>query len=592
MSNQSSASAFSVGEKGLSDRRGYQLHLIPTRGQADDRDPMIPRVVSPVQVPKSPPLRTDRLSLRLRSNSGLALHTNEAALNQYINYINDKSGDSSSSVSSDPSSPVEKAGGFASSWHFLDHLGDDIYRVALEDPAIAPRFIKYCKEQGCGGQLEFLMKVHEYARCTNEMTSILSSISTSFITPGTSQSLNLPTVMSRTLDSDVRHIAHTIVPSLESVFLEPVLNIERHMARSVFPGFVKSQLIQSTIDSLSFDGARGIASPKLFRFLGLGKKFCIIDNIGTVAASAADGFLDDTGCPSGEMARRGWDFAQDPRENDALEGREVAEIALVTRKTGDLRWYLCFSYPLKNQQGQIQYWLGAEIDVSDCIDSHESLLRFLRSTVPVDISYNDDGIRRRSEEVKRSRPDRGDSTHSMAGPRSSTTYSRFLHQFRRSSRIPCRPLTSKSTNYVISSAECPMARNKFSTQRFQPRMQVAVLPTTYSYHILLKCNQAHNAGSSSITKSFKSMIREKVECGKSIGAEITMNTSRVLRRGQGANIQAGRPSTADWDTQGHVILERKRAKFPRQERVFTHWTPMSDADGNIELVVLILTPTR
>lgn len=448
-------------------------------------------------------------------------------------------------------------------------------------------------------------------------------------------------MISRSLNADVKRIAHTILPSLETVFLESRSHVERHMATTIFPDFVKHQLIQCTATTLSLRSP-SVASSKS-EYPGLGESFCIVKPSGTVVTAVSDAFLRITGYPLEETVNRGCPLLQGLLTKAILgEGREVNGLLLNSRKES---WNLCFLYPLRDQKGRLQFWLGAQVDVSGSVKDRDGLLRVLDATSYTDLgsdgssfSKSEDSSRKGS--TAETKLDRDGSIHSRESSRISTSRSRFLQQFRRPPPRPCSASLPESPDYIISPAEHQPPRNNIlSAQRFHPRTShIPTFPTTYSYHILLKCSSSHSplsrhreptptgtrkkkslklhalsysdeaaellsirgdisqldifrvledkSHSPSITKSFKSMVRERIVCGRSIRAEMIVDTNYMFNARLKAGVGIGRPVSADLDGK----FEKKLAKSPKQEKLVGHWTPMRNIDGNIDLVILVLTP--
>jgi hypothetical protein len=164
--------------------RRMSTPLLPTNVNYMDAAPSVPRVLSPPPTPRSARPRPDRLSLRLRSNSGLRMHTSESSLNQYTDYqssgqhsprkatfassiaehghhhIDDVLSLRSGRPSSRNSMPWASSD-LTSSMPFLDLLGKDAFHMAIEHPSIIRFLIKYCEEQGCEENVDFLMKVSQ-----------------------------------------------------------------------------------------------------------------------------------------------------------------------------------------------------------------------------------------------------------------------------------------------------------------------------------------------------------------------------------------------------------------------------------------------
>ncbi|CAJ2514276.1 Uu.00g023950.m01.CDS01 [Anthostomella pinea] len=651
---------------------------IPTNGSSLPTAPPIPRVTSPPPRLRSPLPRADKLSMRLRSNSGLALHTNEAALSQYIDYKKNGSTRPNSFSPSIHSVPLEEeedvdaprswfaSSGRSRSWTgpnasflpFMDFLGRDAFQMALDTPGVIRDLMGYCKERRCEEDLEFLLAIREYTQSTDEMTSILTAISAAYIAPGAMRSLKLPTMVSRSLNADIKRIANATLPSLEAVFLESRSHIERRMAANVFPGFVKTQLTRCTAAALS-TGASAISSSKL-EYPGLGESFCLTNASGPGNAITAitDGFLMITGYPLQEVMSQDCIFLEGPyTDQDAIhriqtavkEGREAVELILNYRKDATPFWNLLFVYPLKNQSGRLEMWLEAQINVSDCVGSRKDLLRVMGGG-----EYSEtisDGSSDDKSELSPYNRLRGGgkqeiepSVHSRTGSRGSTSSSCFLQQFRKGTQVTS-PLAfaDNPSDYFFGKGTQTSQKVHFLNQRFQPRAAPSTPPTTYSRHILLRCHpvcvppswqraptpsgsrKKHStklhiayysdevaellclrgdvthqdifhvltdkANSPSVTKSFKSLVRERIECGKSTSAELMVDTNRGLKGWRKGSTTSTGPGTANSDglnTDSNIKPDKKWAKNSKQERVMSHWTPMRNGEGNLEWVILIL----
>lgn len=182
MSRISSAKDHSRSRGSDLDFRRMSTPSIPTNFDYMDAAPSVPRVLSPPPTPRSPPPRPDRLSLRLRSNSGLRMHTNDAALSQYTDYqihgqisprkakfptsIAEHSPQNIDDVLSPQSmrprsrqSMAYTSRGLTSALPFLDLLGKDSFQMAMDNPSVVRHLVRYCEDQGCEEGVDFLIKV-------------------------------------------------------------------------------------------------------------------------------------------------------------------------------------------------------------------------------------------------------------------------------------------------------------------------------------------------------------------------------------------------------------------------------------------------
>ncbi|RYP66537.1 hypothetical protein DL770_008779 [Monosporascus sp. CRB-9-2] len=637
------------------------------------------------QTSRHHPFRSDRLCLRLRSNSGLTFHTNEAVLDRYINYP-----DSGYSQSFTPNSPTQSevlyeddasdvTESFSTSLHedgawsadgpwsrlpFMDFMGQDAFQMALDNPAISCQLLEYCEDQGCEEDVEFLMKIQEYNQATDDVAAALTVISTSFTSAAAKNPLNLPPTLSGQLNADIRRIAHSILPRMESVFYDATRHVRRRIARDAFPGFVQRQFTYCTSLALS-SGTWGIGSPKL-EYPGLGESFCIsaASNPDSASAATSDAFVAITGCPPSEIISPNCSSMQGPSTDTAtvgriqrglLEAREVTELILSYRRDGEPFWNLFSLFPLKDDQGQLLYWLSAQIDVSESVTSRRDLLRVLNRghnpDVPAEADSLVESIESSAKRVHGERPlDRADCAMRRDGPTRSTSRSAFLQQFRMMQRSPSPP--PPATEQYHPAASPSGYSTRLSSEETLPRTRVPSNPPVYSHYFVLACEQfapssiierqptpTPTAGtrrrqslklkiafyseaaaellsirgdatglgifqfleqqgrSPSITKSLKSLVRERIEFGKPVGVEILVDPGRgglfgSRKQNRHASSRPGTSADADHVRSGSTEkLERKTTRVSKQEKLMTHWTPLKDAKGDVEWVVLILAPS-
>lgn len=112
---------------------------------------------------------------RLRSNSGLSLHTNEDLLRQYTDYHPDGSprvamygagagGERLRSIDSITTSSQRSSTTFTDSdtsadLPIPDFVGRDMFDMVIKDPAASAQLWKFAASRGVGQNVEYLMKV-------------------------------------------------------------------------------------------------------------------------------------------------------------------------------------------------------------------------------------------------------------------------------------------------------------------------------------------------------------------------------------------------------------------------------------------------
>lgn len=97
------------------------------------------------------------------------------------------------------------------------------------------------------------------------------------------------------------------------------------------------------------------------------------------------------------------------------------------------------------------------------------------------------------------------------------------------------------------------------------------------------------ANSPSITKSFKTAIRESVDRGEQISMEIQLERTR--KRSASTYSNNSRPSPQESESARYEErVEHRPSRASKYERLWTHWTPLKDGNGNVDWVVLLISP--
>ncbi|KAI0016388.1 hypothetical protein F4780DRAFT_683006 [Xylariomycetidae sp. FL0641] len=655
---------------------GRRLATLPSNINSLAAVPSPTNVRSQSPITWGPLPRPDRLSFRLRSNSGLSLHTDENALSQYTDYGlygADRPTSCEPSLSHKPPNddyfnfqnkspapahePERWSGSRALALSTsLDLLGTDTLLLALETPAVRSCLARYCRERGCEDELEFLSKVDDYIQATDALASTLTAISTSFIAPGSIHSLNLPPRLVRSMTSDVKRIAHTTIPTLEAVFAESRAHTEQRLTKEIFPEFVKTQLALYTATALS-SSPRELPSKKL-EFPGLAESFCLTDASNAIIG-VSDAFLLVTGYTLQDVISQPCKLPQGSQcpSNSGNGTREPPGVGLASvelapdyRKDGTPFWKLISSSSMKSHTGQSSLQLRYLMDASDCIESRKDLLRILggdcdlgsESGQNLDVELPLSGRRTPltpfGEEVLGS----DISIYSRESSFGSPASSRMFQSLWKPARTDSPSFMRGSPSFPSEESQILSRADRLPNQRFHPRLaDTRMNMPMNSCHILLRChpicsspawnrapspmpskrkhslklrvchfseefndllsvrgNTSHTdifhvlakeANSPSMTKPLKSMIRDRVECGKSTSVDIVIDTdSRFAVR-----MGSARPSSGDsfsLKSESKIKFEMKPAKSSRQAKVMSHWTPLRNAEGEFEWVMLLLAP--
>lgn len=571
---------------------------------------------------------------------------------------------------------------------------------------------------------------------------VLTSISTQYTSLGATKPVMFPSTVSRTLNSDIKRIAHSTIPGLEAVFSDARAHIENRLATDVFPGFVKNQLVQCTVTALE-TGMAGASSSQL-EYPGLATSFCMTDAMGAEnpILSVSDHFASLTGHARADLVGQNCSLLQGPfTDVEALrrirvavrEGREAVELILNFRKNGEAFWNLLFLLPLKDlQRGQIQYWLGAQVNVSENLDSRKDLLRALNAGAPpggdpIDASSSSDRFSTDNpappttqQGGERGRRNSSVRNSSSTGQKSRRLFDSFRRRAASTTAASAPPLPLVDPSEPMPGQQKMAKNSRFAAQRFQPRAQVHVYPTAYSHYMVLRyvtsdpipspgvngsigplpgsldpsssssspspfgSSTLSSSGSSSasgssqggknakkhglklpvayyneaavdllsiradptgadifhvladkahsptVTRSFKSTVRERLAEGRSTTMKIVLDRGSGSRPGllskrrrSSAAAAAARTSTSTSPRQsmqqfaGGYVADQPRSsesseammaaaaaaaekknrggsgaagKAPRNENLYSHWVPLKNAMGVTEWVVLLLTP--
>ncbi|KAK0643421.1 hypothetical protein B0T16DRAFT_512645 [Cercophora newfieldiana] len=381
--------------------------VLPYRFGPPPADPSATTVLSPPPVRRSPKLsRANNLHLRLRSDSGLALHTNQAALRQYTDYTSNGSPRSTGTrgrpLSYDAASTIDTISvGNGRSLELKEStrqnkplpnfFGPEAIKMAFSDPTTGQRLCQFAKSRHCAADVEFLIKVDEFSRAFGNMTSLISQISTNFTGLTATSPLALPVYLSDALKNNTKNCARTMLPPLERLYRDARESVEDRLARDLYPDFVKFQLTQCMRSSMSV--SRSLTGGFKSAYPGLGDAFCLTDPLqrDNPVVYASDGLLRLSGYRRREVIGKNCkmfqglstdsEAAHRLRESIAL-GRETVELIVNHHKDGTPFWNLLFVCPLL-ERGSVRYHLGAQINVSESMGSDtKDILRVLNFGPP------------------------------------------------------------------------------------------------------------------------------------------------------------------------------------------------------------------
>ena len=323
---------------------------------------------------------------------------------------------------------------------------------------------------------------------------------------------------------------------------------------------------------------------------------------------ASDGFVAVTGYSRRDIIPRNCRFLQgeltDSRSTKRLRAsidccEETVELLLNYRKNGDPFWNLLYVSPLLNERGEVVFFLGGQINCSTTIHSFTDILKVL--------SINDEELE--SEEVVKNKSPSVRSQESKSKPAKSRN--NFFKSFRKYNPPP--PQTKLSVRDEAGME--PELLNRLGKLSF--KTQVEAFYTAYSKYLVLSFNPQtqhltieyyspgiidmlclnlpngsvapifhkeifrilaeHSPLSSSVAKTFKTMVRDAIKKGEAVSVETELLTGYEERKERTGF--------------GRMLGERGDGGLVRvEERYVTHWTPLKDEEGRPRWVVLTIAP--
>ncbi|KAH6632131.1 hypothetical protein F5144DRAFT_602875 [Chaetomium tenue] len=344
--------------------------------------------------PSSKPAQPPRTNShhRLRSDSGLALHTNQAAF-RHRKYSN-SAGPASArhpparALSFDSNSSVEdfaldrsfspELGGFVSNGKVIpDFFEPAVVKLAFSNKGTVRRLCAFAETRHDGSDIDFLRKVEEYSRALGNLISSMSYISSNFTGTTATSPLELSSEVAGALKSDIKYCARSALPALDKVYRDAKSTAEDRLSKSLYPEFVKYQLSRRLTTSLTSN--RSLTGETNTPYPGLGEAFCLTDPYqpDNPVVFASNGLLAMSGYSRRQLVGRNCRLLQGIAteataafrlSQAVMSGREATELLINYRPDGTPYWNLLFICPLM-ENGTVRYFLGAQVNVSENMGS-------------------------------------------------------------------------------------------------------------------------------------------------------------------------------------------------------------------------------
>ncbi|KAG9235145.1 hypothetical protein BJ875DRAFT_483491 [Amylocarpus encephaloides] len=481
-----------------------------------------------------------------------------------------------------------------------DFFSPEVFHVVLKNPTTAHRLMRFAQSRACGENMEFLQIVDRYTRLLDDISQLLGTVHQTYVSPEAARQINLPYSETKRISTSIKRITQHTMPALESVFDDARAQIERLISSDIYPRFVKHQVTASATMALADHRER---------FQGLGDCFCMTDPriADNPILYASDGFVAVTGYSRKDIIPRNCRFLQgemtDPGAPKRLkvsieDCEETVELLLNYRKNGDPFWNLLYVSPLFNQQGDVAFFLGGQINCSTTIHSYTDILKIL--------SVNDDELD--NIDQNNLNPGRAASLKSQGkGANAKSSFFKSWKKYNSTHAINQRRHVARDEagmegelvnrlgklNLRTQIEAFYTAYSKYIVMEFNPLMQTLLI-SHYSPGVIdmlclhlpngtvvpiynrdiFKVLSEFSSSSASRAKDFSNVVKDALREGRAVSVETNLLTGFVEKKTGGGWFGGG-----DKDIVVRV-----------DEKYVTHWTPLKDKEGRVSHVVLTIAP--
>ncbi|KAL6249068.1 hypothetical protein RBB50_004131 [Rhinocladiella similis] len=229
-----------------------------------------------------------------------------------------------------------------------DFFAPKVFQAVLHNTTTFHQLLKFSQSRLCGENLEFLEKIEKYHSLLGEVSRSMFEIHRDYVSTNAPTQINIPESLLVKANKDVKSALSSILPPLESVFVDAQSDIEELIVADIYPQFIRYQVTASAARALTSDWDRDRA-----RYAGLGDCFVLTDpsKPDNPIVFASDGFVKVTGYERNEIIPRSCRFLQNRHTDQATvrgirdAGRkreESVEVILNQKKTGEPFWNLLY----------------------------------------------------------------------------------------------------------------------------------------------------------------------------------------------------------------------------------------------------------
>ena len=385
------------------DEEAVQSTEIPRRGgpsieQAPHEEMNVPVIEGPLDVPassaprsRSPPAIQQYQSIDRQSTANTIRSRSPPSTNQYQGLVFDDEPrkqaltyDGDRTIKKylgprDAESVAETEVSYTSSTKLANFFGLEVFQIVLHNPTTSHQLSKFCQSRFCAENMEFLERIDRYNALLDELGTTMLEIHKNFFSVNAPAQLNLSTNVMTKMNKDLKSALSNALPKMESLFTSAQTNTENLVFSDIYPRFVRHQLIVSATKALASDRSK---------YAGLGDCFVLTNpaKADNPIVFASDGFVSVTGYSRRDIIPRNCRFLQGRHTDQEAVGRlrtsienreESVELLLNYKKNKEPFWNLLYTAPLYDENGNVAFFIGGQINCSTTIHSASDILRIL-----------------------------------------------------------------------------------------------------------------------------------------------------------------------------------------------------------------------
>ncbi|THZ00932.1 hypothetical protein D6C93_03572 [Aureobasidium pullulans] len=487
-----------------------------------------------------------------------------------------------------------------------DFFAPDVFQAVLSDPATAIRLKSFCESTACDENIVFLEKIEQYSRLLTKARELLLDIHATYTSPNATEPVNISETISKDLNSAVNSATSVTFCAMQDIFTPARKDVEGLIRDDIYPRFVTHQLTASAAMALAHDRKT---------YQGLGDCFCLTDPkvADNAILYASDGFLDVTGYSRHEIIPRNCRFLQGARTErssvtrlkSAIDnGQENVQLLLNYRKDGTPFWNLLYVAPLRDEAGNIAFFLGGQIDCSTTVHGKPDVMRILkldgrrsfestRGNLAVEDTSNLTATSPR-EHMKRHRSmfksTSSVTTQVRQGPGMENDLIGRLGNMNLETQMQMFQTAYSKVRFSLyphAQFQVPDMCMQYVVLKMKDRTGLSIAHYSSSAGDLLRSSRTHGTSERIVNEDIFKLLAERSPSSSSVMKSYKKTVTDLLAEGKAVSVDIEL-----------VVEEKARNLMPTgpggktEGRLISHWTPCKDGEGRTKYVVLVLAERR